>query len=98
MIGIVVILALAVVAGFAGGAAMLAYGSSCDLSSLRSVRIGQNTFVYAADSSLLGVIPAERNREVVPLQGISPWLTKATIATERRTTPSSFRPPFSLTR
>ena len=43
----------------------LAYGSSCDLDSLRSVRIGENSFLYAADGSLLGSIPAERNREPV---------------------------------
>jgi penicillin-binding protein 1A len=71
-------------AGIAGGAAVLAYGSRCDLSALRPAQIGQNTFVYAADSSLLGVIPAERNRQVVPLDSISPWLVKATVAIEDR--------------
>ena len=30
----------------------------------------QNMFAYAADGSLLGAIPAERNREVVPLRQI----------------------------
>jgi penicillin-binding protein 1A len=70
--------------GIAAGAAVLAYGSRCDLSALRPVQIGQNTFVYAADNSLLGVIPAERNREVVPLGRISPWLVKATVAIEDR--------------
>ena len=63
---------------------MLAYGSRCDLASLKQAQIGQNTFVYAADSSLLGVIPAERNRQVVALEEISPWLTKATVAIEDR--------------
>ena len=71
-------------AGIAGGAAVLAYGSRCDLSALRPAQIGQNTFVYAADNSLLGVIPAERNRQVVPLDSISPWLVKATVAIEDR--------------
>src|SRR5207342_788802 len=47
-------------------------------------RIGQNTFVYAADGSLLGVIPAERNREVVTLREMSPWLRRATVAIEDR--------------
>jgi hypothetical protein len=45
------VLALAVVAG---GAGIYTFGSSCDLSALHEVRIGQNTFVYAADGSLLG--------------------------------------------
>ena len=48
------------------------------------MRIGQNTFVYAADGSLLGAIPAERNRQVVPLARVSPWIPKATIAIEDR--------------
>src|SRR5204862_6254140 len=54
------------------------------LSSLRPVSIGQNSFVYAADGALLGSIPAERNRQPVPLSRISPWMAKAVIATEDR--------------
>jgi penicillin-binding protein 1A len=83
----VVVLALVgllVAAGIAGGTAVVALGSRCDLSALRPTRIGQNTFVYAADGSLLGVIPAERNRQVVPLDRISPWLANATVAIEDR--------------
>ncbi len=78
------ILALAIAAGIGGTAGVLAYGSSCDLDSLRSVRIGQNTFVYAADGSLLGSIPAERNRQPVKADGMSLWVRKATIAVEDR--------------
>jgi penicillin-binding protein 1A len=81
---VVALVALLAAAGIAGGAAVVAFGSRCDLSALRPTRIGQNTFVYAADGSLLGVIPAERNRQVVPLARISPWLPKATIAIEDR--------------
>ena len=73
-----------VAAGIATGAAVLAFGPRCDLASLHPARIGQNTFVYAADGSLLGVIPAERNRQVVPLDKISPWLSRATVAIEDR--------------
>ena len=76
--------ALLVGAAIAGGAAVVAMGSRCDLSALKRAPIGQNTFVYAADNSLLGVIPAERNRQVVPLGKISPWLRKATVAIEDR--------------
>jgi penicillin-binding protein 1A len=64
--------------------AVFALGSSCDLGSLRPAKIGQNTFVYASDGSLLGAIPAERNRRIVPLEEVSPWLAKATIAIEDR--------------
>jgi penicillin-binding protein 1A len=81
---IVVVALLAVAAGIGGGAAVLAYGSSCDLDSLRSIDIGANTFVYAADGSLLGSIPAERNREPVSAKDMSLWIRKATIAIEDR--------------
>lgn len=46
--------------------------------------IGQSSFVYAADNSLLGAIPAERNRTPVSLARMSPWLRKATVAVEDR--------------
>lgn len=64
--------------------AVFAYGSSCNLSSLRPVAIGRNSFVYAADGSLLGSIPAERNRQPVKAADMSPWIRKATIAVEDR--------------
>ena len=67
-----------------GGATVLALGSSCDLAALRPSPIGENSFVFAADGSLLGAIPAERNRQRVPLRRISPWVPKATIAIEDR--------------
>jgi penicillin-binding protein 1A len=72
------------VAGIGSTAAVFAYGSSCDLDSLREIRIGQNTFVYAADGSLLGSIPAERNRQPVAAGDMSLWIRKATIAVEDR--------------
>jgi penicillin-binding protein 1A len=71
-------------AGIAGAAAVLTLGPRCDLSALRPTKIGQNTFVYAADGSLLGSIPAERNRQVVPLERMSQWLPLATVAIEDR--------------
>jgi len=79
-----VVAGLLTVAVIAGGGGVYAFGSSCDLSALREVRIGQNTFVYAADGSLLGAIPAERNRQVIPLERVSPWMPKATVAIEDR--------------
>jgi penicillin-binding protein 1A len=78
------IVALGIAAGIGSTAAVLAYGSSCDLDSLRSVNIGANSFVYAADGSLLGSIPAERNREPVTAADMSLWIRKATIAIEDR--------------
>ena len=81
MLGIAV---LVLVAGVAGTAGVLAYGSSCDLDSLRPTKIGENSFVYAADGSLLGSIPAERNRQEVTTAEMSRWIRKATIAVEDR--------------
>jgi penicillin-binding protein 1A len=83
-VAVAAILTLGLAAGIGGTAGVLAYGSSCDLDSLRSVRIGQNTFLYAADGSLLGSIPAERNRQPVTAEGMSLWIRKATIAVEDR--------------
>jgi penicillin-binding protein 1A len=84
VMAVTAILALAAAAGVGGTAAVLAYGSSCDLDSLQSVDIGANTFVFAADGSLLGSIPAERNREPVTAEDMSIWIRKATIAIEDR--------------
>jgi penicillin-binding protein 1A len=72
---------VAAAGAFTGAAAL---GSGCDLSSLTPVAIGQNSFVYAADGSLLGSIPAERNRQPIPLRTMSKWLPRATIAIEDR--------------
>src|SRR5690242_8248725 len=60
-IAIAIIVAVLTV-GLGAGTALSA---SCDLNTLRPVEIGQNSFVYARDGSVLGSIPAERNREPV---------------------------------
>jgi penicillin-binding protein 1A len=70
-----------VVSSFTGAAVWM---NSCDLDTLNPVEVGQNSFVFAADGSLLGSIPAERNRQPVGLNQISPWAPKATIAIEDR--------------
>ncbi|HEV3486259.1 MAG TPA: transglycosylase domain-containing protein, partial [Vicinamibacterales bacterium] len=67
--------------GVTGAAVMCA---NVDLSALRQVEIGENSFIYAADGSHLGTIPAERNRQPVALSKISAWMPKATIAIEDR--------------
>ena len=82
LIACAAVLVCAVVATTA--AAVFAFGPACDLSDLKPVTIGQNSFVYAADGSLLGAIPAERNRQPIRLSHMSRWLTKATVAIEDR--------------
>jgi penicillin-binding protein 1A len=83
LVAVLVIVPIVVlVAGTIGATAV--FGSSCDLKSLRPVAVGQNSFVYAADGSELGVIPAERNRTPVSRAQISPWVPKATVAIEDR--------------
>jgi penicillin-binding protein 1A len=65
-------------------ATVFALGPACDLGDLKPVTIGQNSFVYAADGSLLGAIPAERNRQPIRLSRMSRWLPAATVAIEDR--------------
>jgi penicillin-binding protein 1A len=78
--GLALLLVL-VVTGFTGAAVWM---NSCDLNSLRPVDVGQNSFVYAADGSLLGSIPAEKNRQPVDLSDMSKWVPRATVAIEDR--------------
>jgi penicillin-binding protein 1A len=79
--GVIGTLLVLVVSGFTGAAIWMA---SCDLNSLKPVEVGQNSFVYAADGSLLGSIPAEKNRQPVTLDEMSEWVPKATVAIEDR--------------
>ena len=80
--GVLVLVIAAIGAAGITGAATI--GPRCDLDRLRPVEIGQNSFVYAADGSLLGSIPAEKNRQPVKLNQISKWMRLATIAIEDR--------------
>jgi penicillin-binding protein 1A len=84
ILALLVIVVIGTFAGVSASTAVFAYGSSCELRSLTPVAIGRNTFVYAADGSLLGSIPAERNRQPVKAQDMSPWIRKATVAVEDR--------------
>ena len=76
---------LAVIVATLAGAALtgraLVFGA-CDLKSLRPVALGSNSFLYAADGSLLGVIPSSTNRQPLRLDKMSPWLPEATVAIE----------------
>ncbi|MFN0155177.1 MAG: transglycosylase domain-containing protein [Gaiella sp.] len=82
VLGISLLLLVLVAVG--AGTGVYAFGASCDVESLARTRIGENTFVYAADGTLLGSIPAERNRQVIPLERMSGWIPKATVAIEDR--------------
>jgi penicillin-binding protein 1A len=79
---VLVAAAAAVVVGAA--VAPSAIESQCDLASLKPVRIGTNSFVAAADDSLLGTIPSKKNRQELSLAQMSPWLARATVAIEDR--------------
>src|SRR4029079_1105107 len=70
---IVVILAVLSI-GLGAGAAL---SQSCDLNTLRPVEIGQNSFVFARDGSVLGSIPAGRNREPASNRQMSKGLRSA---------------------
>jgi penicillin-binding protein 1A len=80
-----------ILTGFGSFAALLAVVSvtgagivftNCDLSKLKPVAIGQNSFVYAADGSSLGSIQTAENRQVVEMDDVSPWMPKAVVAIE----------------
>jgi len=77
---VLLVIVLAVIASSVGAVAR--FRSDCDLNDLKAVQIGENSFVYAANGSLLGAIPAERNRTPVALWRVSPWMSKATVAIE----------------
>jgi membrane peptidoglycan carboxypeptidase len=79
LLGLPVVIVLTLTVG-----ATAVFGSSCDLNALQPVAVGENSFVYAADGSELGVIPAERNRTPVSRSEMSPWIPKATVAIEDR--------------
>jgi penicillin-binding protein 1A len=78
---VVVVLVAAALAGAAFTGRALVFGS-CDLASLRPVALGSNSFLFASDGSLLGVIPSATNRQPLRLDKMSPWLPKATVAIE----------------
>src|SRR5919198_4775943 len=79
--GALVTLLVLVVSGFTGAAVWM---SSCNLDDLKPVNNGQNSFVYAANGSLLGSIPAEKNRQPVDLSDMSKRVPEATVAIEDR--------------
>ncbi|MGH3051037.1 MAG: transglycosylase domain-containing protein, partial [Gaiellaceae bacterium] len=72
----------AVAAGAVTGRSVLL--DSCNLSDLRPIALGENSFIFDRHGSLLGVVPSKTNRQPLKLRNISPWLAKATVAIEDR--------------
>jgi penicillin-binding protein 1A len=70
--------ALAVVAGNS------VIGARCSLDTAEERTLGRSTIVRAADGSRLGVVPAGRRRQPIPLQRMGRWLPQATVAIEDR--------------
>src|SRR3954453_15884701 len=69
------VLILAVIAVIVGGVMTATVGaaaaprriqSTCSLKSLKPIALGSNSFVTSANGSLLGVIPAKKNRQRLP--------------------------------
>ncbi|HZT54201.1 MAG TPA: transglycosylase domain-containing protein [Gaiellaceae bacterium] len=56
--------------------------STCSLSDLRPLSLGENSFLYTDNMKLLGVVPSATNRQPLPLSKMSPWLPEATVAIE----------------
>jgi len=56
--------------------------STCSLSDLRPLKLGENSFLYTNRMRLLGVVPSATNRQPLPLAKISSWLPEATVAIE----------------
>ncbi len=83
LVALALAIPLALLALTAAGGAVY-FGSSCDLSALRPVQATDNSLVYGANGSLIGVLPAVENRTAVGRAAISPWLPKATVAIEDR--------------
>ncbi|MGZ4408523.1 MAG: transglycosylase domain-containing protein, partial [Gaiellaceae bacterium] len=56
--------------------------STCSLTDLRPLALGENSFLYTDNMQLLGVVPSATNRQPLPLSQIAPSLPQATVAIE----------------
>ncbi|HEX8857068.1 MAG TPA: transglycosylase domain-containing protein [Thermoleophilaceae bacterium] len=79
---------LAVAAAITGSLLLLAgdpgLAVGCNLASAHPRVVGRDTFIRAENGMVLGAVPTAQNREPVPLERMSPWLPKATVAIEDR--------------
>ena len=82
VVGAIALVLVVLPAGGAGGAAVVC--ANVDLDELTAIGTEENSFIYAADNTLLGSIPAERNRQPVPMEKVSKWMPKASVAIEDR--------------
>ena len=78
LLAALVALLLATVA-FTGSQILL---STCSFTDLRSLSLGENSFLYTDNGRQLGVVPSATNRQPLPLSKISPSLPEATVAIE----------------
>jgi len=78
LLAAIIALAVATVA-FTGSEILL---STCSLTDLRALTLGENSFLYTDNGSELGVVPSATNRQPLPLSKISPALPEATVAIE----------------
>ena len=78
LVASIIALGLATVA-FTGQQILL---SQCNLSDLRKIALGANSFLYTDSGQLLGVVPSATNRQPLPLSQISPALPEASVAIE----------------
>ena len=78
LLAALIALLLATVA-FTGSQILL---STCNLSDLRPLALGENSFLYTDNNKPLGVVPSATNRQPLPLRKISPSLPQATVAIE----------------
>jgi penicillin-binding protein 1A len=85
---ILLVLALLLASGVALVLATVAFTgrqillSTCSVSDLRPLELGENSFLYTNNMRLLGVVPSATNRQPLALSKISPWLPQATVAIE----------------
>jgi penicillin-binding protein 1A len=78
LVAAIVALLLATVA-FTGQQILL---SQCNLSDLRKLALGENSFLYTDNGQMLGVVPSATNRQPLRLSQIAPSLPQATVAIE----------------
>jgi membrane peptidoglycan carboxypeptidase len=85
VVSVLALLAAAIVVLVLAAAALTGpaiLSSFCSLNDLRPLSLGSNSFLYADNGKLLGVVPSATNRQPMPLKRISPWLPLATVAIE----------------
>lgn len=54
------------------------------IKTLKPERIGENSIVYAADGSRMGIIQSDQNRTIVSFRDMGKWAPKAAVAIEDR--------------